>query len=123
MEELVYAGTKLSHSFAASPQISTKKRRAPQPPTTAGPALTGGGTDNSSQWYVSGPRYISSNIHKYLQNKREPSVHVVSSISVLSRDRKSKAFSSHTADPSKIAVETKCKSIKLAFLNIHSLKN
>ncbi len=32
MEELVYAGTKLSHSFAASPQISTKKRRAP--PTT-----------------------------------------------------------------------------------------
>jgi hypothetical protein len=39
MEELVYAGTKLSHSFAASPQISTKKRRAPQPPKTAGPAL------------------------------------------------------------------------------------
>jgi lysophospholipase L1-like esterase len=38
MEELVYAGTKLSHSFAASPQISTKKRRAPQPPKTAGPA-------------------------------------------------------------------------------------
>ncbi len=35
MEELVYAGTKLS----ASPQISTKKRRAPQPPKTAGPAL------------------------------------------------------------------------------------
>ncbi len=32
MEELVYAGTKLSHSFAASPQISTKKWRAP--PTT-----------------------------------------------------------------------------------------
>ncbi|KAL0180401.1 hypothetical protein M9458_025843, partial [Cirrhinus mrigala] len=25
MEELVYAGTRLSHSFAASPQISTKK--------------------------------------------------------------------------------------------------
>ncbi len=39
MEELVYAGTKLSHSFASSPQISTKKRRAPQPPKTAGPAL------------------------------------------------------------------------------------
>ncbi len=37
--KLVYAGTNLSHSFAASPQISTKKRRAPQPPKTAGPAL------------------------------------------------------------------------------------
>ncbi len=36
MEELVYAGTKLS----ASPQISTKKRRAPQPPKTAGSALS-----------------------------------------------------------------------------------
>ncbi len=35
MEELVYAGTKLS----ASPQISTKKRRAPQPLKTAGSAL------------------------------------------------------------------------------------
>ncbi len=35
MEELVYAGTKLS----ASPQISTKKRRAPQLPKTAGSAL------------------------------------------------------------------------------------
>ncbi len=35
MEELVYAGTKLS----ASPQISTKKRRAPQPQKTAGSAL------------------------------------------------------------------------------------
>ncbi len=35
MEELVYAGTKLS----ASPQISTKKRRAPQTPKTAGSAL------------------------------------------------------------------------------------
>ncbi len=35
MEELVYAGTKLS----ASPQISTKKWRAPQPPKTAGSAL------------------------------------------------------------------------------------
>ncbi len=30
MEELVYAGTKLSHSFAASPKISTKKWRAPK---------------------------------------------------------------------------------------------
>ncbi len=57
---------------------------------------------------------------------------VAFSISVLSRDRKSKAFSSHMADPSnlrpimrqsKIAVETKCNSIKIAFLNIHSLKN
>ncbi|KAL0148411.1 hypothetical protein M9458_056311 [Cirrhinus mrigala] len=38
MEELVYAGTRLSHSFAASPQISTKKRRAPQPPKPVGPA-------------------------------------------------------------------------------------
>ncbi|CAM4728520.1 unnamed protein product [Leuciscus chuanchicus] len=38
MEELVHAGTRLSHSFAASPQISTKKRRAPQPPKPAGPA-------------------------------------------------------------------------------------
>ncbi len=35
MEELVYAGIKLS----ASPQISTKKRRASQPPKTAGSAL------------------------------------------------------------------------------------
>ncbi len=57
---------------------------------------------------------------------------VAFSISVLSRDRKSKAFSSRTADPSnlrpvmhqsKIAVETKCNSIKLAFLNTRSLKN
>ncbi len=81
---------------------------------------------------MSGPRYISSNIHKRLQNKREPSVPVAFSISVLSRDRRSKAFSSRTADPSnlrpvmhqsKIAVETKCNSIKLAFLNTHSLKN
>ncbi len=56
---------------------------------------------------------------------------VASSISFLSRDRKSKAFSSHTADPSNlwpvmhqsnIAVETKCNSIKFAFLNICSLK-
>ncbi|XDV16393.1 hypothetical protein PO909_016130 [Leuciscus waleckii] len=37
-EELMYAGTKLSHSFAASPQISTKKRQAPLPPKPAGPA-------------------------------------------------------------------------------------
>ncbi len=57
---------------------------------------------------------------------------VASSISVLSRDRRSKAFSSRTADTSnlrpvmhqsKIAVETKCNSIKLAFLNTRSLKN
>uniref|UniRef100_A0A8C1XMT9 SGNH hydrolase-type esterase domain-containing protein n=1 Tax=Cyprinus carpio TaxID=7962 RepID=A0A8C1XMT9_CYPCA len=41
MEELVYAGAKLSHSFAASPQISTKKRRAPQPPKPVGPAPVG----------------------------------------------------------------------------------
>ncbi|KAL0194692.1 hypothetical protein M9458_008264, partial [Cirrhinus mrigala] len=38
MEELVYAGTRLSHSFAASPLILTKKRRAPQPPKPVGPA-------------------------------------------------------------------------------------
>ena len=37
MEELVYAGTRLSHSFA-SPQIPTKKRQAPLPPKPAGPA-------------------------------------------------------------------------------------
>ncbi|KAL0200741.1 hypothetical protein M9458_003928, partial [Cirrhinus mrigala] len=37
MEELVYAGTRLSHSFAASPQIS-KKQRAPKPPKPVGPA-------------------------------------------------------------------------------------
>ncbi len=57
---------------------------------------------------------------------------VAFSISVLSRDRRSKAFKRHTADPSnlrpvihqsKIAVETKCNSIKLAFLNTRSLKN
>ncbi len=52
---------------------------------------------------------------------------VASSISVFLHDIKSKAFSSLTADPSnlrlvmhqsKIGVETKCNSIKLAFLNI-----
>lgn len=37
MEELVYAGTKLSHSIAASPQLSTRKRQAPQPPKPVGP--------------------------------------------------------------------------------------
>ncbi len=81
---------------------------------------------------MSGPRYISSNIHKRLQNKREPSMPIAFSISVLSRDRRSKAFKRRTADPSnlrpvmhqsKIAVETKCNSIKLAFLNTRSLKN
>uniref|UniRef100_A0A671NLI9 Complement C3-like n=1 Tax=Sinocyclocheilus anshuiensis TaxID=1608454 RepID=A0A671NLI9_9TELE len=46
----------------------------------------------------------SSNIHNCLQNKREPSVPVVFSISVLSRNRKSKAFSSHTADSSNLFV-------------------
>ncbi|XDV41134.1 hypothetical protein PO909_010052 [Leuciscus waleckii] len=35
MEELVHAGTRLSHSFAASPQIPTKKRQAPQTPRPA----------------------------------------------------------------------------------------
>ncbi|XP_077087595.1 uncharacterized protein LOC143739179 [Siphateles boraxobius] len=38
MEQLVHAGTRLSHSFAASPQIPTKKRQAPQPPKPTGPA-------------------------------------------------------------------------------------
>ncbi|KAG1973105.1 hypothetical protein F2P79_000690 [Pimephales promelas] len=38
MEQLVSAGTKLSHSFAASPQIPTKKRQAPKPPKLSGPA-------------------------------------------------------------------------------------
>ncbi len=51
--------------------------------------------------------------------------------SVLSRDRRSKAFKRRTADPSnlrpvmhqsKIAVDTKCNSNKLGFLNIRSLK-
>ncbi len=65
-----------------------------------------------------------------LQNKWEPSVPVAFSISVLSCDRKSKAFSSCTADPSnmrpimhqnKIA-EMQSNAIKLAFLNIRSLK-
>ncbi len=88
MEELVYAGTKLS----ASPQISTKKRRAPQPPKTAGSALppppvrafrplpqrkgpnpppSAVGetktTDNSSQWYLSGPAILAAtftNVYK-----------------------------------------------------------
>ncbi len=121
MEEL-----SLQALFVASPQISTKKRWAAQPSKTADPALPPPPvrairqrqspnlppsaadepktTDNSSQWYVSGPRYISSNIHKYLQNKREPSVPVASSISVLSRDRKSKAFSSRTAGPSNASI-------------------
>ncbi|XDV28892.1 hypothetical protein PO909_032088, partial [Leuciscus waleckii] len=35
IEELVYAGTELPLSSAASPQISTKKRQAPQPPKPA----------------------------------------------------------------------------------------
>ncbi len=155
MEELVYAVTKLSHSFAASPQISTKKQRAPQPPKPVDPAHlpppvralwplpqrqgpnpppSGVGepktTDSYSQWCVLGPCYDSSNFHKCLQNKREPSVPVPFSISVLSRDRKSKAFSSRTADPSNLRpimhqtkiAETQNNGIKLAFLNIRSLK-
>ncbi len=81
---------------------------------------------------MSGPRYTSNNILERLQYKREPSVPVAFSISVLSRDRRSKAFKRRTADPSnlrpvmhqsKIAVGTKCNSIKLAFLNTRSLKN
>ncbi|KAL0150468.1 hypothetical protein M9458_054285 [Cirrhinus mrigala] len=46
--------------------------------------------------------HLLSNIQKCLHNKREPSVPVAFSISVLSRDRKSKAFSSRTADPSNL---------------------
>ncbi len=80
---------------------------------------------------MSGPRYDSSNFHKCLQNKREPSVPVAFSNSVLSRDRKSKALSSHMADPSNLRpimhqtkiAETQNNAIKLAFLNIRSLKN
>ncbi len=126
-----------------APRYQQKKRQAPQLPKTADQALPPRPVralrplpqrqcPNPPQWYVSGPRYIGNNIHKCLQSKQEPSVPVASSISVLSHDRKSKAFSSRTADPSnlrpvmhqsKIAVETKCNSIKLAFLNIHSLKN
>ncbi len=56
---------------------------------------------------------------------------VAFSISVLSHDRKSKAFSSRTADPSNLRpimhqtkiAETQSNAIKLAFLNIRSLKN
>ncbi len=56
---------------------------------------------------------------------------VAFSISVLSRDRTSKAFSSRTADPSNLRpimhqtkiAETQNNAIKLAFLNIRSLKN
>ncbi len=70
-------------------------------------------TDNSSQWYVSGPHCISSNIHKCLQNKREPSVLVASSISVLSRDRKSKAFSSRTCDDTSDGVGSICSFIRM----------
>ncbi len=140
-----------------APIYQLKKRRAPQPPKTAGPALplppvralqplpqrqgakpppSAVGepktTDNSSQWYMSCSHNISSNIHKCLQNKQEPSVLLALPISVLSHDRKSKAFSNHMVDPSnlrpimhqsKIAVEIKCNSIKLTFLNIRSLKN
>ncbi len=80
---------------------------------------------------MSGPCYDRSDFHKYEQNKREPSVPVAFSISVLSHDRKSKIFSSCTADPfdlrpnmhqTKIA-KTQNNTIKLAFLNIRSLKN
>ncbi len=132
-----------------------KKRRSPQPPKPVDPAHppppvralqplpqrqgpnpppSGVGepksTDSYSQWYVSGPHYDSSNFHKCLQNKREPSVPVAFSISVLSRDRKSKAFSSRTVDPSNLRpimhqtkiAETQCNAIKLAFFNIRSLK-
>ncbi len=77
---------------------------------------------------MSGPRYYSSNFHKCLQNKREPSVPVALSIFVLSCDRKSKAFLSRTADPSNLRpimhqtkiAETQSNAIKLAFFK-HSL--
>jgi len=81
---------------------------------------------------VSGPRYENSNFLKCLQIKQEPSAPVSLSIAVQIHDRKSKAFKNRTANPSnlvpitrqtKIAVGTKSKTIKLALLNIRSLKN
>ncbi|KAL0146949.1 hypothetical protein M9458_057888 [Cirrhinus mrigala] len=136
MEELVYAGTRHSHSFAASPQISTKKRRAPQPPKPVGPArppppsralrpLPQHQGPNPPPSAVGEPKTTDNNSHsntqECLHNKREPSVPVAFSIPVLSRDRKCKAFSSRTADPSnlrpiryhtKTALETKNNGIK-----------
>lgn len=53
--------------------------------------------DNSSQWCVSGLRYSNTDIHKCSQNKREPNVPVASSISVLISDRRTRAYSRHTA--------------------------
>ncbi len=113
--------------FAASHQISTKKTAVPTTTKACGPSSSSSSCDSSqplpqrqgpnpppsgvgepkstdsySQWYVSGPHYDSSNFHKCLQNKREPSVPVAFSISVLPRDRKSKAFSSCTVDPSNL---------------------
>ena len=38
MVELVYAWTKLSHSFAASPQMSTRKQQGPKTSKPGGPA-------------------------------------------------------------------------------------
>ncbi len=81
---------------------------------------------------MSGPAILAATFTNVYKTSGKPSVPVAFSISVLSRDRRSKAFSSRTADPSnlrpvmhqsKIAVETKCNSIKLAFLNTRSLKN
>ncbi len=87
MEELVYAGTKLS----ASPQISTKKRRTPQPPKTAGSALP--------------PPPVRA--LRPLPQRKGPNPSNLRPV----------------MHQSKIAVETKCNSIKLAFLNTRSLKN
>ncbi len=109
----------------------TTKNCRPSSPSSCESSPTSANTPRPKPSSVICVGYIGSNIHKYLQSKREPSVPVASYISVLSHDRKSTAFSSLTADPSnlrpvmhqsKIAVETKCNSIKLAFLNIRSLK-
>ncbi len=78
------------------------------------------------------PAILAATFTNVYKTSGNPVCLVAFSISVLSRDRRSKAFSSRTADPSnlrpvmhqsKIAVETKCNSIKLAFLNTRSLKN
>ncbi|XP_058620616.1 uncharacterized protein LOC131532853 [Onychostoma macrolepis] len=47
MEELVYAGTKLSHFFAASPQISTKKTAGPTTTKDSRPSSPSSSCENS----------------------------------------------------------------------------
>ncbi len=48
MEELVYAGTKLSHAFAASPQISTKKTAGTTTTKACGPSSSSSSCESSS---------------------------------------------------------------------------